>query len=392
MTLRPLDGFVVGVTADRRWSEQAELLRRRGATVMHGPAIRTDYLASDEALHDATLAVIRARPHYLVATTGIGIRAWFEAAQAWMLADDLHDALAGARIAARGPKAAAALGAVDLPVWHQAETERVEEIVDAFRCETLRDRVVAFQHAGGHDGVAVAALTGLGAEVVDVSVYRWQRPTDDERARQLIDATCAREVHAVTFTSAPAVDNLVTIATHHGRRDELLSAFNDDDVVAACIGPACAQAAHEAGIDRLVAPERGRLGLLVRTLTDTLQARRRIVRLASSTVVVQGRTVFVDDVAVDLPPRERAVFDRLLERKGSVVPKAAMLRSVWGDDADLHAVESSVGRLRRRLGPAGSAIRSVRGRGYWLDASDVDIAPETSLAAARATDGDSGPA
>lgn len=50
MSEGPLDGFVVGVTADRRASEQAELLRRRGADVMHGPAIATAYLSCDEAL------------------------------------------------------------------------------------------------------------------------------------------------------------------------------------------------------------------------------------------------------------------------------------------------------------------------------------------------------
>lgn len=36
-----LSGFTVGITADRRWEEQAELLRRRGACVIHGPSIRT---------------------------------------------------------------------------------------------------------------------------------------------------------------------------------------------------------------------------------------------------------------------------------------------------------------------------------------------------------------
>ena len=53
MSLRQLEGFVVGVTADRRWEEQAELLSRRGATVVHGPTISTSYLASDENLRRA---------------------------------------------------------------------------------------------------------------------------------------------------------------------------------------------------------------------------------------------------------------------------------------------------------------------------------------------------
>src|SRR5437763_14773875 len=106
MTLGALEGFVVGVTADRRWTEQAELLERRGASVLHGPTIHTEYLASDDALRRATGIVIARRPDYLVATTGIGVRAWFEAAQAWGVAEDLVGALAETRVVARGPKAA----------------------------------------------------------------------------------------------------------------------------------------------------------------------------------------------------------------------------------------------------------------------------------------------
>ena len=49
---RSLDGFVIGVTADRRWEEQAELLERRGARVVHGPTIRTIALVADEATND----------------------------------------------------------------------------------------------------------------------------------------------------------------------------------------------------------------------------------------------------------------------------------------------------------------------------------------------------
>ncbi len=108
---------MVGITADRRWEEQAELLRRRGASVVHGPSISTLYLASDPHLEEATLDVIETPPDYLVATTGIGMRAWLEAAAAWGLADRLDEALVGTRIVARGPKSAAAVQAGGLPVW-----------------------------------------------------------------------------------------------------------------------------------------------------------------------------------------------------------------------------------------------------------------------------------
>ena len=81
----------------RRALEQAELLRRRGARVLDCPTIATAYLGSDERLRSTTTALVREPPTVLVITTGIGIRAWIEAAQSWGLDHALLEALAGAR-------------------------------------------------------------------------------------------------------------------------------------------------------------------------------------------------------------------------------------------------------------------------------------------------------
>src|SRR5207244_3962189 len=40
-----------------------------------------------------------------------------------------------------------------------------------------------------------------GAVVVDVPVYRYERPLDDARALALIDAVCVGRIDAVTFTA-----------------------------------------------------------------------------------------------------------------------------------------------------------------------------------------------
>lgn len=367
MTFRALDGFVIGITADRRWSEQAELLQRRGASVLHGPTIRTEYLASDDALRSATHAIIARRPDHLVATTGIGVRAWFEAVQAWGLSDSVLDALTDTSVAARGPKAAAALHTAGVDVWANPESERLQDVVDALLAEPLAGRTVAFLHYGERNTWAVDALVAAGAEVIEVPIYRWQLPDETDAARRLAEAVCDGRVDAVTFTSAPAVVNLLAVAGDAGRRDELLAAFNQRDVVAACIGPVCVEGARAAGLERPIAPDRGRLGLLVRTLTDVLQQRRQTLRLAGEVTVVQGRTLRIGDRLVDLPDRERAVFRALLGRRGAVVSKPALLQAL-GDGVTPHAVEATVGRLRRRLGPAGPAIRAVRGRGYLLEA------------------------
>src|SRR4051812_34777105 len=127
--LAPLDGFTVAVTADRRWDEQAELLRRRGADVVHAPTIATGYLSSDQSVLDATADVVRHRPDIVVANTAIGMRAWIESAQAEGVDDDLLHTLRSATVVARGPKAASACHVLSIPVAHETEDERLAGVL-----------------------------------------------------------------------------------------------------------------------------------------------------------------------------------------------------------------------------------------------------------------------
>src|SRR5438093_9301027 len=104
-----LAGRRVGITADRRWRAQADLLKNQGAEVIHGPTIRTVDLSGDETLRRATLDLIATPPDYLVGSTGMGITMWLEAADSWGLGDPLREALRASRIVARGAKAWSAL-------------------------------------------------------------------------------------------------------------------------------------------------------------------------------------------------------------------------------------------------------------------------------------------
>src|SRR5215210_312678 len=133
MTLVPGDelrGYAVGITADRRWVEQAALFERRGAGVVHAPSIRTLPLGSDSGLRAATDEVIARRPAVLIANTGLGIRSWLSAAETWGLGEQLLGALRTARIHARGPKASGAVHSAGLEVASRAQTERLSEAVD----------------------------------------------------------------------------------------------------------------------------------------------------------------------------------------------------------------------------------------------------------------------
>src|SRR6266571_4424328 len=104
----PLTGRTIGITADRRWREQADLFVKRGAAILHGPTMRTVDLSRDERLRRVTEELVAKLPDYGVVTTGMGFRMWREAAAGWGLDRELLAALSGGTVIARGAKSASA--------------------------------------------------------------------------------------------------------------------------------------------------------------------------------------------------------------------------------------------------------------------------------------------
>ena len=268
----PLAGRVIGVTADRRWEEQARLFGARGATVLHGPTMTTVDLTADAALRQATEALVADPPDYLVATTGLGMRMWLEAAAGWGLGDRLVASIAPARIVARGAKAASALRGAGFDVWWRAPEERMDQIVARLDEEDLSRARVAVQLFEPADHPSTTALSARAAELVEVPVYRWLLPDDRAPAEALVEQAVDGRLDAITFTSQPAVRHLFRIAEGMGRGEDLRAAF-EAGLLAACVGPVCAEAAREEGITGPVWPEPNRLTMLVRQVTDLLAGR-----------------------------------------------------------------------------------------------------------------------
>lgn len=367
MDVPSLDGFTIGVTADRRADEQIELLTRRGARVVHGPCIRTLPLSHDETLRDVTQLLIESPPDIVVANTGIGMRAWFSAADAWGVGEALVGALGESRIVARGPKAASAVHQAGLRVAARAHSERLEEIVDLLLDEGVADKRVAFQRHGDESPATVKALADARAHVIEVPVYEWTLPAEDRGAVRLIEAVIAGSVHALTFTSAPAVRNFVLLADEHDLLDPLRAAL-DGTVAVACVGPVCAQAASDAGFGQLAVPAKYRLGPMVRELATALSGQIRRFRCGTHELVVRGSVIEIDGDRVELADREAGLLRVLAARPQVPRTKAELLHDVWGDRLrDEHVVEVTIARLRRRLGPCSSAIVAMPRRGYRFD-------------------------
>jgi uroporphyrinogen-III synthase len=359
-----LDGFTVGITADRRADEQVSLFERRGATVVHGPAIRTLPLGEDEGLRAATEAVIARPPEVLVANTGLGIRSWFGAAESWGLGDALLDALAATRVYARGPKASGAVHSLGLDVVARAQSERLRDCLDLALADLAPGERVVVQRDGGPPP-DLSPLTAAGADVLEVPVYTWLAAEDPRPAVRLAEAVVAGRVHAVTFTAGPAIRTWFALAAGAGLDGALRAKLASGMVVVGCVGPVCAEVAADEGIGDgdLVVPRTSRLGPLVRAVGERLLARARHV----GDLVITGTVVHAAGRRVELSDTEARILASLAERPGAVVSKAELLRDVWADEgADPHLVEVAVGRLRRRLGVQGTAVTAVPRRGYVL--------------------------
>ncbi|MCH0542798.1 uroporphyrinogen-III synthase [Streptomyces sp. MUM 203J] len=359
----PLAGFTVGVTAARRADELTALLQRRGAAVLHAPALRIVPLADDAELLDATKELIARPPEIAVATTAIGFRGWVAAAEGWGYGEALVECLRGVRLLARGPKVKGAVRAAGLTEEWSPATESMAEVLDRLLTQGVAGQRIALQLHGEPLPGFVEALNDAGADVVVVPVYRWMPPEEPGPLDRLLDAVVARSLDALTFTSAPAAASLLTRAEERGLLGEVLVALRHD-VLPVCVGPVTAVPLQSRGVDT-VQPTRFRLGPLVQLLCQELPGRARALPVAGRRVEIRGHAVLVDGELRPVPPAGMSLLRSLAVRPGWVVSRAELLRALPGSGRDEHAVETAMARLRSALG-APKLIQTVVKRGYRL--------------------------
>ena len=362
----PLAGYRIGVTAARKVEEQVQLLERRGATVVWAPALSTDPNRVDDASLRAATEEVLARPIDLfLATTGIGMKTWFAAAESWGVLDKLLAALGEAEILARGPKSVGALRRQGLRELWSPASEEFEDVLEHLRGRDLAGKRIVVQEHGQSLSMAAHALRRRGADVTTVAIYRVASAEDPGPMFHLVDEIADRTLHAVTFTSAPAVAALMEAAGSTGRRDEVIGAFQAD-VLASCVGPVTAAAFEMWGVPSIY-PDRSRLGAMVKQLEAELPSRSDGLTLtvAGHTLLLHGDEVLLDGVAVRLTPAPLAVLQALLVNPGHVVSRRELLGALpSGTAASEHAVEMAVARLRSSLGTR--LVQTVVKRGYRL--------------------------
>jgi uroporphyrinogen-III synthase len=356
----PLAGWTVAVTAERRATEQVGLLQSRGANVLLAPTVRAERVG-DADLRAITAALVESPPDMWVASTAAGVQGWIATAWSWGLGPALLRTMRGAAVVARGASTAGALVGEGFSVdWH-AGGDTLTELLDHLRQRDLTGQRVAVLPHGGEMAWFPQALRELGADVIEVPIYRLGAPDMTASLARLAEAADRRELDAITFTSRAAARNLADVGG-----PELLEHLAVADVVCACVGPVTAGAARDAGLPGVVVASPSRLGSMIGVLAEHLGARAQRFEMAGERAQLQGARIAIGDREVRLTPRERTLLEAMVAAGGAVLSKRTLSQVAWAGAVSEHAVEVTVNRLRAKLGPAAAALETSNRRGYRL--------------------------
>ncbi len=359
----PLSGYTIAITAARRREEFQAALERRGASVISAPAIQIVPVEDDSELFRITEQALAEPPDVVVATTGIGFRSWMDAAEGWGMGERLVAALNSAELLARGPKVRGAMRAAGLKGEWSPASESISEVLERLLSMDLRGRRVLVQEHGEPLPDVVDALRGAGADVVEVTVYRWIGPADPAPLGKLCRQISGGLVDAVAFTSAPAAASFLHAAQQENLLEQVLTVLRGP-VLPVAVGPVTAAPLERAGLT-VLQPERARLGALVREIESEIPRRLgQRLTAAGHALDIRARGVQIDEMYVPLAATAMALLRLLAARPGAVVPRVR-LADALAAGADDHAVEVAVGRLRTALGDP-RIVQTVVKRGYRL--------------------------
>jgi DNA-binding response OmpR family regulator len=139
--------------------------------------------------------------------------------------------------------------------------------------------------------------------------------------------------------------------------------------------------ALESGADDVVTRPFSKRELMLR-LSALLRRRRggssppqRIVTLGPVSVDADARRAALEGAPLELTRREFDVLLFLIDGAGRVYTRETLVARLWPDDVDSgRVVDTTVKRLRKKLGPFASMIQTIRGAGYRMARHEDDDA------------------
>ncbi len=241
---------------------------------MIAPALLEVPLPERQEVADLINALCSGRIELFVFLTGVGARAVLSAADAIGKKEDVIQALTEMKVVCRGPKPVAVMRANKVPIDLVApEPHTSEVLMNSIKAQSwdLRGKTIALQHYGEINTYLRDRLADMGAEIVEISLYKWELPNDIGPIENAVRSMVQRQADAVLFTSKVQIRHLFLVAERLGLKDSLKKALSSTMVVGT-VGPVCVQALAKEGIAPHVTPIHPKMGPLVLALAEYFES------------------------------------------------------------------------------------------------------------------------
>ncbi len=131
----------------------------------------------------------------------------------------------------------------------------------------------------------------------------------------------------------------------------------------------------DAGADDYLCKPFGMMEMLsrIRAVLRRTTPKEAVVHTVGDVVVDEGRhIVLVKDRQVSLTLKEYELLKLFMENTGQVFTREILLSKIWGLDfiGETRTVDVHIGTLRTKLAECGDMIKTVRGVGYKMEATD----------------------
>ena len=247
----------------------SELVRRGGGEPVCVPSVRElrrDVAGELGALLDVLSAA--ATPVF-VFTTGVGVTALFEETRALGREAALRDALSRGTLVCRGPKPVAALHRERFTAQLLAPSPyTTRDLLSTLDAVPISGRRVVVLHYGERNTELPAVLQARGGELSELLLYEWALPEDQRALEAIVRDLVGGGFAAAAFTSQIQARNLLAVAERIGGRGALVAALRG--ITVAAVGPTCARALRELGVEPQVVPENPKMGPMLEALARRL--------------------------------------------------------------------------------------------------------------------------
>lgn len=263
---RGFAGLTVVAFESRMGDQMAALITRHGGNPQVAPALQEIPLENNTEALDFAEHLMAGNVDLLILLTGVGTRTLVDVWKPRFPLEVIRQALTNTTLVCRGPKPIAALKELGLkPHVTVPEPNTWRDILDALdehKPEGLSGLRIAVQEYGTANTDLTQGLTGRGAQVRSVPVYRWALPDDVEPLRRALRNIVDGQASVVMFTSAVQVDHVVQLLD----AADQLAAFRDalEKTVVASIGPVTSQRLRDHHLPVDFEPSHARMGVLVK--------------------------------------------------------------------------------------------------------------------------------